>query len=403
MNRSKIALAMSAVLLTMWAVPAEAQRARPKRTGAASQSSSKKKLRGKKPTGAAQGPSAAELPASLAPEASAPQAAPQQPASAPPPVAPRQTGNTLESTGDRPWARGIVKKDQEAALALFQAGNTLLKESIFLKAVENYRKALALWKHPAIHYNLALALMNLDQPIEVHEHLVEALRYGPEPLENEKFEYARNYKTLIEKQLARVDISCDSPGAIVTMDGQTLFVGPGRHQALVRPGAHSILATREGYVPSDMSRTILPGETAKLDLKLYTDDDLIQYKRRWPVATPWLAVGAGVVVAAGSGWLHLQARDSLTTFDQGVDERGGVQLAQVPDLQSSLNRGNTFQNLAIGGYALGGAALITGAVLVYLNQPQPYRVDPNQKQAEAVTIAPLLGGGTHGAQALFRF
>jgi hypothetical protein len=187
------------------------------------------------------------------------------------------------------------------------------------------------------------------------------------------------------------------------MDGQTLFVGPGRHQALVRPGAHSILATREGYVPSDMSRTILPGETAKLDLKLYTDDDLIQYKRRWPVATPWLAVGAGVVVAAGSGWLHLQARDSLTTFDQGVDERGGVQLAQVPDLQSSLNRGNTFQNLAIGGYALGGAALITGAVLVYLNQPQPYRIDPNQKQAEAVTIAPLLGGGTHGAQALFRF
>jgi hypothetical protein len=187
------------------------------------------------------------------------------------------------------------------------------------------------------------------------------------------------------------------------MDGQNLFVAPGRYEALVRPGAHSISATREGYVPSDMSRTLLPGDATKLDLKLYTDNDLIQYKRRWSAATPWLMVGAGVAVAAGSGWLHLQARDNLSAFDKGIDESGGTQLAKVPDLQSTLNRGNTFQNVAIGGYALGGAALITGAVLVYLNQPQPYRVDPNQKQVEVMTIAPLLGDGTHGAQALFRF
>ncbi len=396
MNRSRVALTVTMALLALWAEPAEAQRSRAKqRTGTAQQSVSKKKPRGKQPSTDASNPE---------PVAATQEAAPQQPASTPPPSSTQQRmGTTLEPAGNRPWARNVTKNDQEAAYALFQAGNTLLKESIFLKAVENYRKALAHWNHPAIHYNLSLALMNLDQPIEVHEHLVEAMRYGPEPLELEKFEYARNYKTLMEKQLAQVEISCDSPGAIVTMDGKTLFVAPGRHEALVRPGAHSILATREGYLPADMSRTILPGETTKLDLKLYTEEDLIHYKRRWSAATPWLVVGAGVAVAAGGGLLHLQARDNLVAFDRGIDERGGIQLAQVPDLQSTLNRGNAFQTVAIGGYALGGAALITGAVLVYLNQPQPYRVDPNQKQAEAVTIAPLLGDGTHGAQALFRF
>ncbi|HEX8437017.1 hypothetical protein [Archangium sp.] len=406
MNRSKIALAMSAVLLTLWAVPAQAQRPTPrKRTGAVQQPGAKKQRpRGKQRPGTTQPADASEQlePASPAPSASVLQAAPPPPTAAPA-SGTAQAGATPEPLGERPWLKGVSKENQETALALFQSGNALLKDSIFVKAVENYRKALERWDHPGIHYNLALALMNLDQPVEVHEHLVAALRYGPAPLENEKFEYARNYKTLIEKQLARVEITCDSPGAVVTMDGQTLFVAPGRHSALVRPGAHSIIATREGYVPSDMSRTLLPGDTAKLDLKLYTDSDLIQYKRRWPAVTPWLAVGAGVAVAAGSGWLHMQARDNLSAFDKGIDERGGTPLAQAPNLQSTLNRGNTFQNVAMGGYALGGAALLTGAVLVYLNQPQPYRVDPNQKQVEVMTIAPLLGDGTHGAQALFRF
>jgi tetratricopeptide (TPR) repeat protein len=384
MNKSRIALTLTVALLALGSTPAEAQRARAKRTGSEQQSVSKKKLRGK---------SRPELqqPVDSKQDDSAPSAAaPQQP-----------KGSALSSMGDRPWAKGLSQEQQQAAVALFEAGNSLLKESIFLKAVENYRKALALWDHPGIHYNLALALLNLDQPIEVHEHLVAAMAFGPEPLENEKFEYARNYKTLVEKQLARVDISCDTPGAVVTMNGQKLFVAPGRYTGLVRPGAHSILATREGYVPSDMSRTILPGETTKLALKLYTNEDLIQYRRRWSASTPWLVVGAGVAMAAGSGWLHTQARDNLGTFDQGISACGGCLL--TPALADTLNRGKTLQGMAIGGYALGGAALLTGAVLVYLNQPEPYRVDPKDKQLEVVGISPLLGNDTRGVQALFRF
>ncbi|HEX8822268.1 MAG TPA: hypothetical protein VF794_20245 [Archangium sp.] len=388
MNRSRVALTVMASLLVLWSVPADAQRT-------TSQRASKQRSRGKLRPGVQQPVGSPD---------STPLASPDAPVSTEPPSAGalRPSDSALSSTGERPWAKGVAKQQQEAAIALFESGNGLLKESIFIKAVENYRKALALWDHPGIHYNLALALMNLDQPIEVHEHLVAAMAYGPEPLEKEKFEYARGYKTLIEKQLARVEIACDSPGAVVTMDGQKLFEAPGRYTGLVRPGAHSIIATREGYVPSDMSRTILPGETAKLDLKLYTNEDLIQYRRRWPAATPWLMVGAGLAVAAGGGWLHVQARDNLEAFDTGITECGGCNLN--PALQGSLSRGNTFQNLAIGGYAVGGAALVTGAVLVYLNQPQPFRVDPNQKQQlEVVSISPLLGGGTRGVQALFRF
>ncbi|WP_257453292.1 hypothetical protein [Archangium lipolyticum] len=399
MNRSKIALAVSVVLLTLWAVPAEAQgpgarqRTGSVKTAGVKQSGARQRTRGK-PRAEASQPPASEQPVS---EPSAP-----EPAALPEPAAP-QADTALEPLRERPWAKGVPKEKQDSALELFREGNTLLKESVFVPAADKYRKALALWDHPAIHYNLALVLMNLDQPIEVHEHLVAALRYGPDPLEKEKFEYARNYKSLIEKQLARVDISCETPGAIVTMDGQTLFTGPGRYTGLVRPGAHSIVATLQGYATSDQSRTLLPGETTTLDMKMLKAEELIRYRRKWAAPMPWLVMGAGVAVAAGSGWLHLQARDNIDTFSAGITECGGCK--PTPDLSATLSRGNLLQNAAIGGYAVGGAALITGAVLVYLNQPQPYRIDdPSQPvEKEKVSVTPLLGGGSGGVLATFRF
>ncbi|MFY0528447.1 hypothetical protein ACN28I_36575 [Archangium gephyra] len=421
MNRSRFALTLSAALLTVWTAPAQAQASRGKQKAAAVRKPVKKlpgaskagtKLSGarkpgsKKP-GARQRPGAVEQPADTslselptASDAPLDEALPA-PDLAPPPPSTQQAGISSEVLADRPWAKGVSPEQQQAAMALFQSANALLKESVFVQAVEKYRAALEAWKHPAIHYNLALALMNLDQPVEVHEQLVEALRYGPAPLENEKYEYARNYKTLMERQLARVDISCDTPGATVTLDGQTLFVAPGRYSGLVRPGAHSIVATKQGFLPTDQSRTLLPGETAALQLKMFTSDDLIEYRRKWAAWMPWVVAGAGVAVGAGSGWLHLQARDSLRVLDAGVTQCGGCFL--TPTLDSTLTRGNTYQALAIGGYAVGGAALLTGAVLVYLNQPQPFQVDPNQKKVEVVGVAPLIGGGTGGILTTFRF
>jgi hypothetical protein len=431
MNRSRVALAVSAVLLSLWAVPGEAAPRAPARKPSASKKLPARKsedaldlpaltpkkpfakkgtkagLRGKQRPGTAmpgtdEQPLAEPQPASDAPVAAQPASPTQPSASAQQQTLSAQPANTPAGPqAERPWAKGISKQNQDTALELFRAANTLVKESLFVVAVEKYRKALELWDHPAIHYNLALALMNLDQPIEVHEHLVAALRYGPDPLENEKFEYARNYKTLVEKQLAKVDIRCNTPGATVTMDGQTLFVAPGRYSGLVRPGAHSIVATLQGYLPTDMSRTLLPGETTPLDMKMFTSDDLVRYKRRWPAAMPWLVMGAGLAVAGGGSWLHLRARDDFSAFQAGIIECGGC--VPTAQLASRRSQGNLMQNAAIGGYAVGGAAVITGAVLAFINQPQAYRIDAGQAAQESVSITPLLGGDSHGVLATFRF
>lgn len=303
---------------------------------------------------------------------------------------------------ERPWAQGVPPDKQKAALELFRTGNTLLKESVFVQAAEKYRQALALWDHPAIHYNLALALLNLDQPTEVYEHLVAAMRYGVAPLDIEKMEHARAYKNLIERQLASLEVTCDEPGATVSMDGQKLLSAPGKFEGRVRPGAHTFAVSKEGHPPTTVSRTLHADEKTSLALKLFTDEDLTRYRRRWSAWKPWAVLGAGVAVAVTGGALHMQARKSYDDFDSHIAECGGC--VPTPDVTQMRTRGDSMQQLAFGAYAVGSAAVVTGAVLAIINRPQPYRISPDEAQSpQGVSIAPLLGGSKGGVQATFRF
>jgi hypothetical protein len=303
---------------------------------------------------------------------------------------------------ERPWAQGVSAEKQKAALELFRAGNILLKESVFVKAIEKYRQALALWDHPAIHYNLALALLNLDQPVEVHEHLVAAMRYGVAPLDTEKMEHARAYKNLIERQLAQLELTCDEPGASVSLDGKVLFTGPGKYEGRVRPGAHTFVVSKEGHAPTTLSRTVHADEKTALALKLLSDEDLTRYRRQWSAWKPWAVLGAGAAVALGGGALHMNARKSYDNFDTRIAECGGC--VPAPEVTNMRAHGDSLQQLAFGAYAVGGAAVVTGAVLAYINRPQAYRITPDEAQSpQGVSVAPLVGRGEGGILATLRF
>ena len=91
-------------------------------------------------------------------------------------------------------------------------------------------------------------------------------------------------------------------------------------------------------------------------------------------------------------------------FSNGGTSCGGC----VPpsDVEGKRSTGNTLQAAAIGSYAVGGAAVVAGAVLVYINRLQPYQVTPTLEQKDSATelsIAPLFGNGVSGASATIRF
>lgn len=311
----------------------------------------------------------------------------------------------IEGSPDRPWAKGVDVEQQRQARVKFYDGNLLLKDGAFGQAAIRYREALTFWDHPGIHYNLALALINLEQLVEVRRELMAALRYGAAPLDQDKFDHAQSYLKLIEQQLTHLDVVCNVPGAVVRLDGQPLFTGPGRFSDYVKPGKHRISAEKSGFEASNYDRTLLPGQKASLSLRLFSSEERTRYERRWPFWVPASLTVAGVATTAAGALFMLQARSDFGKYDSRVDtsadcrDAGCFPSNEMNRLKDRAERYQTIGGVTLG---LGGSMLVSGAVLMWLNGARAYRIDPIEGGAR-VSLAPVLTPNLAGISGSGRF
>jgi hypothetical protein len=324
-------------------------------------------------------------------------------------AAPAELGGQ-EPTQESAWSQGVPAEAKAQAETLFREGNALLKESLSISAAAKYREALARWDHPSIHYNLALALMSQDQPVETSQHLAAAMRFGPAPLQGERFDHARNYLTLLEQQLVPLTVRCPVAGARVELDGKPLFDAPGEHQASVRAGRHTVVASREGYVTNHQVRVLDGGKPALVELELQTLEQLTEVRRRWPAWMPWSVVGAGAAVALAGGAFQWSGLQKVARVDSQSKLRCPTGCAVEPsDLALARSQGRTMQRVAVGAYVAGGAALAAGAVLVVLNRSEryvrPYRSEAPEEPARQARweVSPVLDRDAPGLVATVRF
>lgn len=354
-------------------------------------------------------------------------AQPAPPPPAPPPTDPATDGpasapvtqekasnETLQESksGDtRPWAVGVSPEQQQHALQLFRDANSYHNDGLFLKAVEIYGEALKSWDHPAIHYNLALSLMNLDRPMDVEVSLQKAIKYGAAPLAKDKYDHAKEYLLLIQQQLATVEVSCTKPGAKVSVDGKEVFtVGPngegGSFKSRVKIGKHTFVAEKPGYNAQIDAPFIGPGEVFRIELKLYTAEELTRYKRRWNKTWfPYAVIAGGAVMGLVGGALELSANASYNEFDDAVArcaaQSGSNACTDASDVSGKRDSGDTKRTLGYVAYGIAGAAVVTGAVLVYLNRSSAYQITADEyrqelREQQKTSITPVVGPGVAG-------
>jgi tetratricopeptide (TPR) repeat protein len=287
--------------------------------------------------------------------------------------------------------RDVSAADEQKALVAFHQGNDLLNNGLFPQAVDKYRAALVSWDHPAIHYNLALALINLEQPLDVFDQLNKAIEYGAEPLDKDKFDHAKEYLKLVEGQLADVEVSCDKIGAKVAVDGKDVFVAPGKYTAKVRVGKHTFFADKQGYIARITAPFIGPGEKFRIELKVYTAEELTRYHRKWQNTWfPYVVAGAGAVVGLVAGGLELSAQSSYDQFNTKVAACNTMSAGcptSTPGITSLRDSGDTKRTIGYVGYGIAGAAIATGAVLLWVNRRQPYQLSPEELEPTPAPIA----------------
>jgi hypothetical protein len=378
-------------------------------------------------------PKKAPAPAPAAPAQPEPAAPTPAPAPAPvpmpspePPAAPEKgtTNTSLQEGSDaqRPWAAGVSADDQQKALALFREGNQAHNDGLFKKAIELYSDALKHWKHPAIYYNMALSLTNTGQVVDVEAALLESIKYGPAPLEKGKFEHAKQSLLLIAEQLATIEVSCQKAGARVSIDNKEVFtVEPGKpnlFKARVKIGKHTFVAEKPGYATGLDAPFIGPGETFRIELKLYTAEELTRYRRRWQAKwMPYAVMGGAVAVGATGFLLSRSAQSSFDDYDAKIrrcnDMSGNNSGCMVSSsLQDIKDSGNSKRTASFVMYGVAGAAAVTGALLLFLNRETSYQISSDDyrreqldkdRKAHNVTVTPLVSPSMAGAMLDARF
>lgn len=311
--------------------------------------------------------------------------------------------NNVEVTDDerRPWFRGVTREQRVSAREFFLAGNTFLRDGLFAPAVEQYRQALGLWRHPAFFYNLTIAQLSLVQPIEAHASILKALEHGKPGLGADKHERAVEYKTLLEKQLAKVVILCDEPGVQITLDGQPIELVAGRYEQVMLPGTHQVLAKKDKRIPEDRQVVVSSGERVQVELVLGIPDkvETVRYMPSW---IPWTTLVLGAAVLGGAGYLDWHSSEELAHFDIEFDNRcrRGCLEPEVQGLTDQLTSAESEKRTAIGLYIAGGVVAVGGAVLVYVNRERIRRTKVKRK---TFSLAPLFGRDQAGFSAALRF
>jgi hypothetical protein len=308
----------------------------------------------------------------------------------------------------RRWYCGVSAKKQARALELYEKGNQFFDDNLFPAAVTSYREALLHWSHPGIHYNLMLALAANDQFIEAFQASMEALRYGVQALKLEEYHRAVDYQRLLHGYIASLEVTCDEPGAVVSVDGKEILEGPGTIHLLVRPGQHEVVARKDGYLTTHHTIVTVSEKPVSLDMRLLPQKKATVPVRRWPAWQPWAVVGAGVGVGLAGGLFEWRSDVNNRSYhnlfvdycDMGEEK---CPIDQYPGpVKSRWTRYVWYRRLGHGASLTGAMAALSGLVLVYLNREQ-HIDNPERQNLVHVSVTPSITPDASGLSMNFNF
>ncbi len=311
--------------------------------------------------------------------------------------------DTIATEDDtKPWSQGVPLANRQAARDLFLEGNRLFKLPLFAQAAEQYLAALGQWKHPAFYFNLALAQRNLGQDVEARDSFEQALKHGEEPLGDKRFQEAQKQLADLQQKLGRIRVTCQTEGAEVTLDGVSLFTGPGNYEGWVKAKRHEITAKRPDYLSEAQRLTISQGESKTFDIRLITLSEAEASSRRWKTWKPWMVIAAGGGVAASAGVLNAISTKTFHNYDTGFGElacakSGGCKKAGITaNLNTQLSHATLERRLALGGYIVGGSLAAAGAALLYINRPHLAERQAMSSLTRSVAVIPTISSNALG-------
>lgn len=296
-----------------------------------------------------------------------------------------------------PWSVGVTDAQKAAAQQELDAGNAKFLDKKYGEALDRYKAAVAAWDHPAIRFNMVRCLIMLDRPVEASDNLKLALAYGAAPLEEAVYSEALSYEKLLAGQIAELSVSCKQAGVRITIDGRPLPACPVEETRRVEPGAHQVVGTKPGFLTRTVEVVIVGGTQEHVALALDPMEKAARIEHRWSTWIPWVVFGGGFAIAGIGGAVDLSAASDRDSYDRAITQQCttiacGKDDPRLAGVQGLDDTARLKSRIAIGVMALGGATVVTGAVMLYLNRGRT--VYPAAVERLSPSVSPVPGGAT---------
>lgn len=300
---------------------------------------------------------------------------------------------------------------QDAALVEAQAR---FKEGLDLADANNheasrlkFQQAWAVYKSPAVLYNLARSEQLTGHDIEAFEHFREFLKSPPDPKVTEAHKKkAQENVDELGKKLGQVDVQAP-PNARVTVDGK-IAAEAAREPVPVMPGRHVIEATLEGRIKS-VTVECSAGNITKARIEFESTgggssggggtiteppppggDEHSSSARYVVPAIIGVAGLASLGVGIGFGLASQSSKDE----EDALRKPGTCAVTTSPEcraLDDKISDTTTKGTISTIGY-VGGGVLLAAAVVTYIVWPS------SKKSASGITFTPVAsanGGMLH--------
>ena len=314
---------------------------------------------------------------------------------------PPASTSSVAPSGMKPWTVGVTPAQRAAAEALLAEGNQHFVAAAYRQALAKYHQALERYDHPAVHFNIARTLINLDRPTEAFESIEAALRYGAEPLKH-LYQEAKNYHRLLGAQVAEVELRCRQPGVAVTMDGARVLGCPGQTRLRLRPGNHQIVARLPGYLTLTRDVVVLPGPSKPVDLHLRSIDEATMAVRPYSAWKPWAVVAGGLALVGFGTVMQLEARSNRDDYQALLSDDCSLnpcpETGRLAALWDDARRNNA---ISISSLAVGGAVVATGVTFLFMNRART--VVRSSSDEPSLEVLPTISDGSVGAVLLRHF
>jgi tetratricopeptide (TPR) repeat protein len=272
----------------------------------------------------------------------------------------------------------------------YEAGLALYADGEFKRAAIEFDRAYELVPNYRALYNIGQVRIQLHDYARAFKALQAYLKEGGDKIDAERRKSVSDDLEMLATRTATLAIECNEPGADILIDGDPAGTTPLAEPLLLDTGDHRITVRKDGFDAREQLITLASRDSQNLRIEI----------QKTPVTRPPVVVVAPQEQTDRTAWIW-GTWSATAAFAAGAAVTGGLGISAANDLNNLRSTYGTTrdqldsaqsraQTLLRAADILGGAAIVTGGIALYLTLSKPSSKDKEKPAAPqaAVSVGP---------------